>query len=145
MNAVMLSLWTSWSLTILYCNSRWLQTDIFNNKIDIPHCVTYMKNPCPNYIYLHSKSDSDWLRAGRSGDRFPVGARFSSPVQIGPGTHPTSCTMSTLSFSGVESCRSVTLTPHPLIVPRSKKQSRAIPLLSLRAFVACKMCENYLN
>jgi hypothetical protein len=28
-------------------------------------------------------------------------------------------------------------------VPRSKKQSRAIPLLSLRAFVACKKRENY--
>jgi hypothetical protein len=28
--------------------------------------------------------------------------------------------------------------PQPLLVPRSRKQSRAIPLLSLRAFVACK-------
>jgi hypothetical protein len=39
---------------------------------------------------------------------------------------------------GVESGRGVALTPHPLLVARSKKQSRAIPLLSLRAFVACK-------
>jgi hypothetical protein len=31
--------------------------------------------------------------------------------------------------------------PSPLLVSRSKKQSRPIPLLSLRAFVAC---ENYL-
>jgi hypothetical protein len=30
----------------------------------------------------------------------------------------------------------VTLTPHPLLVPRYKKQTRAIPLLSLGAFVA---------
>jgi hypothetical protein len=35
---------------------------------------------------------SDWLRVGRSGDRIPVGARFSTPVQTGPGAHPASCT-----------------------------------------------------
>jgi hypothetical protein len=46
--------------------------------------------------------------------------------------------MDTRCFSGVESGRGVTLTPHPLLVPRSKQQSRAIPLLSLRVFVACK-------
>jgi hypothetical protein len=35
----------------------------------------------------------------------------------------------------------VTLTPHLLLVPRTKKQSAAIPLLSLRAFVAYKKGE----
>jgi len=45
------------------------------------------------------------------------GARFSAPVQTGPGTHPASCTMGTGSFPGVKSGRSVTLTPHPLLVP----------------------------
>jgi hypothetical protein len=44
--------------------------------------------------------------------------------------------MGTGSFPGVES--GVTLTPHPLLVPGSKKLNRAISLLSLRAFVACK-------
>jgi hypothetical protein len=36
------------------------------------------------------------------------------------------------------------LTTHPLLVPRSKK-IRAIPLLSLRVFVACKKGETYLQ
>ena len=40
--------------------------------------------------------------AGRSGDRIPVGARFSAPIQIGPGAHPASCTMGTGSFPGVK-------------------------------------------
>jgi hypothetical protein len=60
---------------------------------------------------------NDWLQAGRSGDRIPVRARFSAPVQTGPGAHPASCTMGTESFPGVKSGRGVTLTPHPLLVP----------------------------
>jgi len=72
------------------------------------------------------------LRAGRSGDRIPVGTRFSAPVQTGPGTHPATCTMGTGSFPGVNSGRGVTLTPHSLLVPWSRK-SRAIPLLPLWA------------
>jgi hypothetical protein len=59
----------------------------------------------------------------------------------GPGAHPASCTMGTGFFPGVESGRGVTLTPHPLLVPRSKN-SRAIPLLSLRVFVAYEKGEN---
>jgi hypothetical protein len=55
------------------------------------------------------------------------GARFSAPVQTGPGAHPASCTMGTGSFPGVKCGRGVTLTTHPLLVPRSWK-SRAIPL-----------------
>jgi len=60
---------------------------------------------------------SDWLRAGWSGDRIPVGERFFAPVQTDPGAHPASCTMGTWSFPGVKSGRGVTLTPHPLLVP----------------------------
>ena len=39
------------------------------------------------------------------------GARFSAPVQTGPGAHPASYTMDTGSFPGVKSGRGVTLTP----------------------------------
>ena len=60
------------------------------------------------------------------------GARFSAPLQTGPGAHPASCTMGTRSFPGVKSGRGVTLIRHPLLVPRSRK-SRAIPLLPLWA------------
>jgi len=35
---------------------------------------------------LNQFTDSLW--AGRSGDRIPVGARFSAPVQTGPVVHP---------------------------------------------------------
>jgi hypothetical protein len=52
--------------------------------------------------------------------------------------------MGTGFFPRVESGRGVTLTPHPLQVPRSKNRI-AIPLLSLRAFVACKKGETYYN
>jgi hypothetical protein len=48
---------------------------------------------------LLCNSYSDSLRAGRSGDRIPVGARFSAPVQTSPGAHPASCTMYTVSLS----------------------------------------------
>jgi len=66
----------------------------------------------------------------------PVGERFSAPVQIGPEAHPASCTMGTGSFPGVKCGRGVTLNPHPLIVPWSKK-SRAIPLPPLGHNRAC--------
>jgi len=58
------------------------------------------------------------------------GARFSAPVQTGPGARPVSCTMGTGSFTWVNSGRGVTRTPHPLLVPWSRK-SKAIPLLPL--------------
>src|SRR5215468_11015041 len=66
------------------------------------------------------------LRAGRSGDRIPVGVRFFAHVQTGPGTHPGSCTMDTGSFPGVK--RPGCGADHPpLLAPRSRKD-RAIPL-----------------
>ena len=65
---------------------------------------------------------SDWLRAGRSGDRIPVEVRFSAPVQNGPGAHPAYSKLGTGSFLGVKSGRGVTLTPHPLLVPLVMKE-----------------------
>ena len=59
-------------------------------------------------------------------------ARFSAPVETGPGAHPASCAMGTGSFPGVKSGLGVTLTPHSLLVPWSRK-CRAIRLLLLWA------------
>jgi len=81
---------------------------------------------------------SDWLRAGRFGDPIPVGARFSTPVQTGPGAQPASCTMGTGSFLGIKSVRGVTLTLH-LLVPWARK-GRAIALFPLWAVQGLSAC-----
>ena len=62
---------------------------------------------------------SDSLQAGRSGDRIPVRARFSAPVQTSPGVHPASCTMGTGSFPGVKWPGRGADHPPPSSVPRS--------------------------
>ena len=57
---------------------------------------------CQILLDLHYGRYSDSLRARRSGDQIPVGARFSAPVQTGPGTHPASYTVGTGSFPGLK-------------------------------------------
>jgi hypothetical protein len=44
-------------------------------------------NECSRY--------SESLLTGRSGDRIPIGARFSSSALAGPRSHPVSCTSGT--------------------------------------------------
>ena len=62
-------------------------------------------------IILHLRSSrkpglrsrySDSLRAGRSGDRIPVGSRFSAPVQTGSEAHLAPYTMGTGSFPEIK-------------------------------------------
>jgi hypothetical protein len=82
------------------------------------------------YIYIYIYSCISWLGSvigistahGLDGPGIESrwGARFSAPVQTGSEAHPASCTMGTGSFPEVRCTRGVTLTPHPLLVPRSK-------------------------
>jgi hypothetical protein len=62
--------------------------------------------------------DSDWLRAGRSGERILVGARFSAAVHTDPLAHPASYTVGTGSFPGVK--RPVRGVEHPPTSMNSK-------------------------
>jgi len=70
------------------------------------------------------------------------GPRFPAPVQNDPGAHQSSCAMGSGSFPEVKRGRNLTLTSHPLLVPRSRKIT-AIPLLPLwavrpvQSFSAC--------
>ena len=75
-------------------------------------------------------------RYGLDGPRIesPWGARFSVPVQTGPGAHPASFTMGTGSFLGVKSGQGVTLTTHPHLALRLRKEQSytSTPPLALR-------------
>ena len=53
------------------------------------------------------------------------------PVQTGPGAHTASCKMDTGPFPRVKCGRSVILTIHPLLVPRSWKSRDTITLPTL--------------
>ena len=69
-------------------------------------------------------------------------ARFSAPVQTGPGAHPASCKMGTGSFPGVNSGWSMTLTPSPLLVqwPRKSRAILLLPLWAVRPVQSLSAC-----
>ena len=77
---------------------------------------------------------SDSLRAGRSGDRIPVAASISAPVQTGPVAHPTSYKGYRLSFP-VSKQPGVALTTNPQRL--GKRKSRDTFPSPVWAFMVC--------
>ena len=78
----------------------------------------------------------NWLRAGRYGDRIPIGVRFSSLGQTGTGDHPVYSIIGTGSSPGLKrSRRDFDQSPPP---PSSAKAEERVQLylLPLWAFVA---------
>ena len=77
------------------------------------------------YIYIYYCGPrlfsrySDTLRAGWCGDRIPLGASFSAPVQTGPVAHKGSYTTGIGSFPGV---KWVGVDHPPHLSPRLKKE-----------------------
>ena len=81
------------------------------------HCVLLCIVLCKCVLYYcHRRLPTGWTVLGSN----PGGARFSAPVQTGPEAHPASCTMGIGSFPELRCGRGVTLTPHPVLVQRSK-------------------------
>jgi hypothetical protein len=75
-------------------------TSVFKNFRYIKHIYTFTKvATCFDRGPGELSQYSDSLRPGRSKDRIPVRARFSAPVQTGPGAHQASYTMGTWSLS----------------------------------------------
>jgi hypothetical protein len=97
------------------------------------HVFLYISSPdtlhnpvfSPLFEWFSSRY-SDWLQAGRFGDRIPVGARLFAHVQKSRGTtQPPVKLVPGLS-------RGVIMTIHPLLVPMSRKGG-AMPLANLWA------------
>jgi hypothetical protein len=102
--------WVQWKCLCILCEvletvrASLAETCSTNVKLttvcSVGLCDTQRKDNINLYSVGRDSRYSDSLRAGRSGDRIPVEARFSAPVQTGPGAHPASCTVSTGSFPG---------------------------------------------
>ena len=56
--------------------------------VQVKECNTVVYRGCRVVIVVGKVPAEGWAE-----DRIPVAARFSAPVQTGPGAHPTSCTM----------------------------------------------------
>ena len=82
-----------------YVSAKYLNLALNSTWLDTKMSVYYTP-------YLKGRDSSVGIatRYGLDGpgDRIPVGARFSAPVQTGPGAHPASYTMGTGTFPGVK-------------------------------------------
>jgi hypothetical protein len=96
------SFWTqSWHI---YFQNVWSLQNTFHTRNNQHTELCPISNwAISNHLSLAQLSRySDLLQAGRSRDQIPVEAKFSTPNQTSPGTHPDSYTMGTQSFLGVK-------------------------------------------
>jgi hypothetical protein len=106
------------------------------------HCILYLRQATPCRLQGSVVGIATGYGLDGRGIESRWGRNFLAPVQTGPGAHPAYCTMGHGSFPGVKSGRGVTLTPHPLLVPWSRK-GRAIhllPLWSVRPVQSLSVC-----
>jgi len=96
--------------------------------------ATYVLAETYSCFYTYDRSCvTDSLRAGRSGDRISVGARFSEPVQTVPGANPAFYTMGNGSFPGVKRPgRGVNHPPHLAAMLKKEHSCTSAPPLGLR-------------
>ena len=94
--------------------------DLLVSKIG-PHNITILLLRILYFTLFIATSWMVRLRVGRSGDRIPVGARFSAPVHTCPGTYPACYTTGTGYFLGVKQPERVVDHP-PHLAPRIKEE-----------------------
>jgi hypothetical protein len=77
------------------CSSAYCRTE---DRLSTWRLASVLKWPTPFFVYLLTLK----YQYNRTQKKFPVRTRFFAHVQIGPGAHPTSCTIGTGSFPAVK-------------------------------------------
>ena len=111
----------------------------------VSHCC--LNRDCIRSVtYRRDTSVGAATRYGMDGPGFKCrGEIFAAPVQTGPGAHPASYTLGTASFPGGKAAGAWGWPPNPILAPRLKRKSRAIPLLPPWAFLACSRVNFYMS